>query len=59
MSAALIIELVSKIGIPAALALLNALKKPSVSIDEAIAALQLAELKSAQDYLDEAKAKLP
>ncbi len=50
-----IINLVIRIGLPAASILIERLNKPSASIDDAIEALKLAAAKSAQDYLDEAK----
>ena len=53
----LIIQLVSKIGIPAAIALIESLKKGTVTIDEAIVALKAAEAKTADDYLKEARGK--
>jgi hypothetical protein len=49
-----ILQLIVKVGIPAAATLLESLTKPGVTIDEAIAALRAAEKKSAKDYLDEA-----
>ena len=45
-----------KFGIPAAQALLTNLNKPTVTIDDAILALDLAAKKSAEDYLREAAA---
>ncbi len=51
-----IIQFAMKFGLDAALAIMQAAK--SSSIDDAIAALQAAKAKSAQTYLDEAKAKL-
>jgi len=53
----LIIQLVAKVGIPAAIAVIENLRKPSVTIDEAITALRAAAAKSADDYLAEAQAK--
>lgn len=52
-----LIQFAIKFGLDAALAIARASK--DASIDEAIAALEVAKNKTAQDYLDEAKAKLP
>lgn len=50
-------EFAIKFGLDAAIAWLSA-HKPGATIDDAIAALQLAKTKTAQDYLNEAKAAL-
>lgn len=51
----LIVQLVARVGIPAAIAMIENLRKPSVTIDEALAALRAAAAKSADDYLAEAR----
>lgn len=55
MSEAALIELVIKLGIDGALAILTSIKGVT-TIDDAIAALGVAKGKIAQQYLDEAKA---
>lgn len=58
MSETLLVALLNfavKFGIDAALAIATSFK-PGATIDDAIAALQLAKTKTAQDYLAEAKA---
>lgn len=60
MSEAMIIALMGfavKFGIPAAQAFLSNINKPSVSLDDAIKALESAAEKSAEDYLREARAR--
>lgn len=52
-----LIQFAIKFGLDSALAIAKANK--DASIDEAIAALEVAKTKTAQDYLDEAKAKVP
>lgn len=47
-----------KFSIDGAIAIAKALRS-GASIDDAIAALELAKTKTAQNYLDDAKAKLP
>lgn len=54
----LLISAAIKYGPDAAIALAR-LFKTGATLDDAIAALELAKTKTAQDYLDEAKAKLP
>lgn len=49
-----LIEFAIKFGIDAAISLAGALKS-GATIDDAIAALELAKTKTAQQYLDEAK----
>jgi hypothetical protein len=51
-----VINFAIKFGIDAAIAIATAIGKPSATIDDAIAALTLASEKTAQQYLDEAKA---
>lgn len=61
MSEALIIaifNLVTRFGFSAASVLLQRLNKPHATIDDAIAALNEAASKSAEDYLAEARLKL-
>lgn len=53
-----LIELVVKLGIDGALAVLQNMKNVA-TIDDAIAALQAAKLKTAQQYIEEAKAQTP
>lgn len=53
----LLIQFGLKFGLDAAIAIAKAFK--SNSIDDAIAALETAKTKSAQDYLNEAKATTP
>lgn len=48
-----LINLVAKVGLDAAIAITEGLKK-SATLDDAIAALRAAKTKTAQDYLDEA-----
>lgn len=50
-----ILDFALKFGIDAAIALAKSIK-PGATIDDAIAALEMAKTKTAQDYLDEAKA---
>lgn len=45
-------------GIPAALAFLRGINKPDITIDDAIAALDAAATKTAENYLEEARARL-
>ena len=54
-----ILNFATKFGIDAAVAIIQNLNKPAASLDDAIAALQAAKTKTAQQYLDEAKAALP
>lgn len=54
-----ILSFATKFGIDAAIAVIQNLNKPAATIDDAIAALQAAKTKTAQQYLDEAKAALP
>ena len=51
-----IIEFAMKFGIDAAIAIMQGVKS-GATIDDAIAALELAKTKTAQQYLDEAKNK--
>lgn len=50
-----IIRLIAKVGIDAALAIVEGLKS-SATLEDAIAALKAAKDKTAQQYLDEARA---
>lgn len=52
-----ILNFATKFGLEAAIEILKV--KPGTTIDEAIAALERAKTKTAQDYLDEAKRNLP
>lgn len=52
----LIFQYAIKYGIDAALAVANVIKSGGATIDEAILVLEKAKAKTAQDYLDEAKA---
>lgn len=51
-------EFAVKFGLDAAIAFAGSMK-PGATVDDAIAALQLAKTKTAQQYLDEAKAAAP
>lgn len=52
----LIFQYAIKYGIDAALAIATLIKNANATIDDAIAALETAKNKSAQQYLDEARA---
>jgi hypothetical protein len=54
-----LIQLIAKVGLDAALVILQAINKPAATIDDAIAALEAARAKTSADYLAEAKAALP
>jgi len=54
-----IINLVTRVGFGAASVFLQRLNKPHATLQDAIDALNEAATKSAEDYLAEAKAKLP
>ncbi len=51
-----VLEFATKFGMDAAIAILNGIKG-GTTVDDAIAALEAAKLKTAQQYLDEAKGK--
>lgn len=53
-----IINLVTRVGFGAASVLLQRLSKPHATLEDAIAALDEAAKKSAEDYLKEAAARL-
>lgn len=53
-----VIQFAIKFGIDATIAIMQGIKS-GATIDDAIAALQTAKTKTAQQYLDEAKAKIP
>lgn len=50
----LLVNLTLKYGPDVAIAFANLFKKPGATIDDAIAALELAKTKTAMDYLKEA-----
>ncbi len=54
-----ILNFAVKFGIDAAIAIANGLKGGSKTIDDAIAALEMAKTKTPDDYLKEAKGQLP
>ncbi len=54
-----IINLISRVGLSVASVFLQRVNKPSPTLDDAIAALDEASKKSAQDYLDQAKKTSP
>lgn len=53
-----LIKLIAQVGLDAAITIITSIKGVN-TIDDAIAALQVAKSKTAQQYLDEAKAALP
>lgn len=53
-----IVNLISRIGLGAASVILQRLNAPNANLDTAIAALEAAAAKSAEDYLREAREKL-
>lgn len=62
MSEALVIALLNfavRFGIEAAISFAQRASKPDATLDDVIAALEIAKTKTAKQYLDEAKAALP
>lgn len=62
MSEALIIALLNfavRFGIDAAIAFAKRAGQPAPTLDDVIAALEIAKTKTAQQFLDEAKAAIP